>query len=621
MTKCKNLLRVILVISHIVNGSFLVRFNNIKQERLSSVFDVEEILLLDIIKARSADNIVLINSLDFGSIVLTAVNSTNVVAITHLEPHLTTSAILEDVANVNLMTNRKSFYIIIPDGILDVVKLIKDIRLIDYEGKIAVIYHAGLDVVGLYGGLGVYNVYLFVFRQQDKAYKIFDICMFCKDGKDLVEHINTWREGSGFSKPVKLQPSFRGNYHGTPLKIGSFYLQPNIYVTSKHENGTEILDGAVYRFYMSIARNLNATLRILTHRGRDLFNFNLYAKDLKSGLTDMVGGGLLCNFATRNFFAGDTSTHTATKDGYKIISIEPKIGFDPLKAFIAPFDKYIWGLLLSTIPLSGLVLYILRRLYSDRHQKANLCEAFWYIIVLACWDSIRSRNPSLPVIIHLSCFMMVYQLLINLYLGDYAATLIVPKYVRPPVDSLKQLWEETEMKWVSGAAIYSTDWRVYFNDPKNAGERLVNVTPRANENHYIASLRMVSENPDTLVHFNHEHVATYYINEYGLTPKGRKFYFSKDSFRGSFNCLYYNKYFYAKEALNYQIMLSHSQHIMFQINNFYSMINVIKSGLRTAEHLEENLDLIKFEHFKVGLYCLGAAYSISVAVLVMEITV
>ena len=61
--------------------------------------------------------------------------------------------------------NRNSFYILLLDDLnqdVDVVNLIRKIRLIDYDGKIAIIYKRSIDVADIYIDLGLYDIYMFV---------------------------------------------------------------------------------------------------------------------------------------------------------------------------------------------------------------------------------------------------------------------------------------------------------------------------------------------------------------------------------------------------------------------------------------------------------------------------
>ena len=130
------------------------------------------------------------------------------------------------------------------------------------------------------------------------------------------------------------------------------------------------------------------------------------------------------------------------------MSIAPRKGIDPWRAYLMPFSKYVWIFFVLSILGAGTILYLLRKLSAKNDQQIIFSDSFWEIIVISCWDSIKIQNPSWPVFIHLSCYMMTYQILISLYFGDYAAAVIVPKFLSPPINSFEQL-SETDMTWVS----------------------------------------------------------------------------------------------------------------------------------------------------------------------------
>ena len=216
---------------------------------------------------------------------------------------------------------------------------------------------------------------------------------------------------------------------------------------------------------------LNAKLTINTQTGIHRYNFNAYAKNLIAGEVDLLAGGWSQVYG-RYKLAGGVSTGVTFKDGYKIISIEPLKGIQPLKALVMPFDIYIWSFLVGAIPISGVTLYLLRRFSNVPDKEANIWDSLWDVTVITCWDGIRSPHPSAPIIFHLSAYMMVFYLLISLYQGYYVAGLIVPKYIEPPIDTTQQLWEETTKKWVAGLPYHIDLWNNYFESIAEANERV-----------------------------------------------------------------------------------------------------------------------------------------------------
>ena len=96
--------------------------------------------------------------------------------------------------------------------------------------------------------------------------------------------------------------------------------------------------------------------------------------------------------------------------------------------------------------------------------------------------------------------MLVYYVLINLYLGDFAAHLIIPKYNTPPIDSVDQLWMETKFKWVAGYEREAETWEWYFNHVSDIKERRFNYTAKGDEPLPAQAIRALVSNPDDLVY-------------------------------------------------------------------------------------------------------------------------
>ena len=172
--------------------------------------------------------------------------------------------------------------------------------------KVAIVYDDTVDVKGLYIDQNIYNIYVFNPRnsyitdiQTDVIYKMFTICRYCADGDDLLETINTWRLRSGFSQPVEIKWSFRGNFHKNFATMGvDWYYPPNFhYVVDEDgnnildEEGNPTLDGVTYRSYMEIGMILNLTWNFVTTTSGDPWLFIPYVKDLHDGTIECIGSG------------------------------------------------------------------------------------------------------------------------------------------------------------------------------------------------------------------------------------------------------------------------------------------------------------------------------------------
>merc|ERR1712096_377092 len=75
-------------------------------------------------------------------------------------------------------------------------------------------------------------------------------------------------------------------------------------------------------------------------------------------------------------------------------------------------------------------------------------NCMWMVTVILLWDSIQMKNPSRGVCVLLGAYMLMTCLLITYYFDSFTAIVTVPKYVKPPLDTLEQLWK-SDMKVLS----------------------------------------------------------------------------------------------------------------------------------------------------------------------------
>ena len=72
---------------------------------------------------------------------------------------------------------------------------------------------------------------------------MYDICRFCMNGKDSIQPVNRWTPKDGLGKELAFKISFRGNFFGAPLKMGTYYMKPNIYPTGYDKQGKFTMEG------------------------------------------------------------------------------------------------------------------------------------------------------------------------------------------------------------------------------------------------------------------------------------------------------------------------------------------------------------------------------------------
>ena len=95
------------------------------------------------------------------------------------------------------------------------------------------------------------------------------------------------------------------------------------------------------------------------------------------------------------------------------------------------------------------------------------------------------------------------------------------------------------------------------------------------------------------------------INGAGLEANtSRRFYFGRESLFFGFPNLFYSKTSYLKESINRKILLAHDMGLRNYIQMKSRLRGDIKLKIKSVKEPEEPL-LIKFKHFKGGLYSYG----------------
>ena len=157
-------------------------------------------------------------------------------------------------------------------------------------------------------------------------------------------------------------------------------------------------DGPLYEDYLMLARMLNFTLVINKDKPLQFgkpedvsvsipFPDSPEIEKVIDDLSDVAGGGLIAYYEAAKICQISTSTYYQT--GANIITIEPLKSNTIWYALFRPFAWYIWLLILSSVPLCGGVLWILRN--SDKKTKKS--DAIWDVAVIMLWDSIQIKKP------------------------------------------------------------------------------------------------------------------------------------------------------------------------------------------------------------------------------------
>ena len=483
---------------------------------------------------------------------------------------------------------------------------------------------------------------IYFYEPVDSTYDMYGICKFCslvdKFGWDFIEekptteidaisnitYQNSWMVNEGFKYPLEFLPSFESNFHGKKLKI-NVEMHPT---TIWFDKNIKAYVGPLYKDLMVLGEVMNFTLDFnsvkqpclllestatsdLARRARDPAKSKEDFSMLKQGHIDIVGGDYIGSHEVSR--DADITASMFYQAGANIVSVEPSKTFQ-WYAIFQPFKWYIWILILGSIPISGSALYLLRK-YSDDPDKAAIWfDSIWDATVIACWDGIRAPYPPSAIIIFLSSYMLATFILINEYMGSFTSLMVTPSYVRPPIDSLEQLWK-TNMTWLGGRM---TDYYVdRFKNMTNIEARLKFIRPKENKPETLTAVSELLTRPDDMVYFERAGLMQWNVCHYGIDLNDRKLYYSHETIGDYSTFMYLKKHSFTTESFNRKILLLQDMGIIQYHQDLFN-----DEKMKRECKIEENdkIEMVTLFHISIGFYMLNGGFTLAMVSVFAEIT-
>ena len=439
--------------------------------------------------------------------------------------------------------------------------------------------------------------------------------------------LNSWNLATGFRFPLQLPESLTEDFHRNKIYFRVKLDSTGLWETGNAHNCRKNYTGPLFDDYLLLSRMLNFTLMI----NEDKPKKNCFAcsfrdawrkvsvpfpdspeiKKVIDDSADVAGGGLIAYHEAVK--VAQISAATFYQTGANIVSIEPKKSIS-WYALFQPFTWYIWFLTISTIPLCGGVLWLMRKYPIKESDKEPLkVDAMWDIAIVLLWDSVGVRDPPLKVCLLLSTYMLATFILVGEYMGAVTSFMVKTKYLSPPIETAEQLWK-TDYKWIGGRI--REYYLNYFDSIEDIEKRLVLLKFNVNADEIKNALTTLIDHPDEYVYFEKKGLIEWNVCQHSIDLRGRKLYYSRQTI-GDYNTyLYLNKKSVYTEKLNRKILTLQDMGII-QMNNR----RFINEGTKRKCHLtdEEKVEMITLVHFKLGIVLLAIGYAIAFLKFVMEI--
>ena len=334
--------------------------------------------------------------------------------------------------------------------------------------------------------------------------------------------------------------------------------------------------------------------------------WNLYKMKI-----DAVGGSNIGSHEVHKIAA--ISAPTFYQNGANIVSVEP------LKTYtwytiLKPFKWYVWIMILVTVPLSGGVLYLLRKYSQIPDKEPKLKDAMWDVVVILFWNgSVRIPRPNAAIIILLSSYMLATKVLVSEYFSYYTLLCAIPDHITPPINTNEQLWN-SDLTWIGGRM--KKHYVEHFSSIENIEERIRHLTFAEMEEEGKTAIELMISNPDKYVYFERAGEVDWNICNFDIDLKGRKMYYSKETIGDYYTFMYFRKNSIYIEAFNSKILRLHETGIILM--NQRKFANAAKHS-RCYEKKEITVDMITLVNVKYAFTFILLGYLVSILCFIKEL--
>ena len=464
------------------------------------------------------------------------------------------------------------------------------------------------------------NEFLFQLREDDTVYDMDGFCYFCGThftgdyGFDTNVQLNNWAPLKGFRYPFNFTSSFHGNFYGVTLLINVQLHPSTIWL---NDNGD--YEGPLYEDLDTIGIILNFYLGINTvsmaecveeikgeddsRRARELTEGAPDLKLLKAGKVDMVGGDYIATANAHKY--ADISAPIFYQEGAKIVSVEPR-KILRWYAIFQPFTWFTWILIFLTIPICGLVLYLLRKYSKETDKMANYNDALFVFATIICWEPIKGSSQPLSVTLLFCAYMLGTGFLITGFVSEFTSLIVTPSHLSPPIDTLEDFWS-SEKRWLGGRMTdYYSEYFESFPDVRNRLHLLRKDKRQLLNDEVSMAIKKMIRYPEDFVYFEKKGIMEWNICRYSLDMNGRQLYYSKDTL-GDYNThIYLQKNSIYTEIINRKILILQDMGIINHHQRRFANKEKSRECYIGQDAAKE--DMIALRHLKPMFGILGAGY-------------
>ena len=298
----------------------------------------------------------------------------------------------------------------------------------------------------------LFNIYLLKPDSNNPSiYFMYEICAFCESGSNSVILYNSWKHGRGFLKPLKYNHSFKGQFFGANLKIGTLMFPPAFFLIGQLSDGRPQYYGQQYLILETLAYYLNFKFSVITpddgvacigETKQQTANGGWkrrmkpvgFCKLLQEKKVSMAGFAISANYLTSTFL---DETLVYYQLGFVIITAkQPKTEkrFVPSDALKFSLIGPVFGSMILTV----ISLWAMTKIFPE--TKSGM---FWSIlfqsISIFLLEGVKIRYNSMSKRIVIGFWMVSCFFAISAIFGEMTSTAVKPGEQKIIVDDIEDM--------------------------------------------------------------------------------------------------------------------------------------------------------------------------------------
>ena len=300
----------------------------------------------------------------------------------------------------------------------------------------------------------VFNIYITKESSNPLEYLLYEVCAYCNKGQHVVQLFNSLKFLHGFRNPFQYQSSFKGEFYGATLKIGSNIIFPAVFPIGITKQNKPIYAGSHYLLLETIAKSLNFKPVITAPAdGRACWNATKEGQYFIVGYCQMLKEKMVELSGFADYQDPNGHSHIYFHPSPVIYTIKTVIisaRQEVIKEVLAPTDSIGTALLMAVVASVLAISLCLWKIqnYMPVRRRDNLCGIIFQTITTLCLEPLTIRNMSNAKRIALGVWIICSYFVISLIFGEITSMTASPRFEGVTINSIEDM-KVNNMSWIS----------------------------------------------------------------------------------------------------------------------------------------------------------------------------